>query len=81
MTTQSSPTMSDLLQLQSDMGERLQFQLSDLRLEKRNNEIVIAGHAISYYSKQLAQEYVIRRNYPETLVNRITVDRTYPVGM
>ncbi|HQR05212.1 MAG TPA: hypothetical protein PLN21_00220 [Gemmatales bacterium] len=51
----------------------MRFQIQNLRLELRNNEIVLLGRARSYYHKQLAQELVIKRNYAEKLANEILV--------
>ncbi|MFO0811897.1 MAG: hypothetical protein U0796_01680 [Gemmatales bacterium] len=63
-----------LSQLQRDMREQMRFQVKNLRLELRDNEIVLQGRACSYYHKQLAQELVISRNYAENLTNEILVE-------
>lgn len=73
MLKQSTPLLIRLSQLQHDMREQLRFQIHNLRLELRNNEIVLQGRASSYYHKQLAQELVIRRNYAEAFTNEILV--------
>jgi hypothetical protein len=66
--------LMQLSQLQHDMREKMRFQIRNLRLELRNNEIVLQGRAGSYYHKQLAQELVLRRNYAEDLTNEILVE-------
>lgn len=73
MLKQSTPLLIQLSYLQQNMREQLRFQIQNLRLELRNNEIVLLGRARSYYHKQLAQELVIKRNYAEKLANEILV--------
>lgn len=73
LKNQSTPLLLQLSQLQHDMREQLRFQIQNLRLELRDNEIVLQGRASSYYHKQLAQELVISRNYAEALTNEIMV--------
>lgn len=73
MLKRSAPLLAQLSKLQQDLREQLRFQIQNLRLELRDNEIVLLGCTKSYYHKQLAQELVIKGNYTGTLANEIMV--------
>lgn len=55
--------------VQSRTGSRIQ----DLRVEIRNDEVIITGRSPTYYAKQLATHATLGEVAPRTLVNAIDV--------
>jgi BON domain len=70
------------IQIPEETLERIKAQLRgrvrDLRLLVREGRVVLAGSAPSYYTKQLAQHFVLNSLDGIALVNEIEVRRVVP---
>jgi len=67
------PALLDLDQLEAHVQCRVAGHVRDLRLEWRQGGIVLRGHSLTYYAKQLAQHAVMAASDLPIRANEIDV--------
>jgi hypothetical protein len=68
-----SPGLPELEQLETQVQSRLHGRVRHFRLTVRGGGLVLAGHARTYYAKQLAQHAVLEATALPILANEIDV--------
>jgi hypothetical protein len=63
-------------QTQAQLRELLRNRILDLRVEWRDNALVLSGRACSYFDKQVAQEFVLSRTAWPVNASAITLHST-----
>jgi hypothetical protein len=76
MSNAIAPSPDEVGRLEGKMKRVLRGSVYDLRLDLREDGLVLLGRAHSYYAKQLAQSYVMDSEGFDLACNLITVN--YP---
>lgn len=75
MATRLVPSLDEVIRLQSTLQRQLRGKVHNLRLEVSDEGLILLGHAHSYYTKQLAQSYVMDGAGMDLAANEITVSQ------